>query len=364
MEGANSQTDEVQASNPQEESNSAKYDHDHDHDHHHSHSHIEDHDHHMFNGNFGSPHPVESALSPAMVSPKTIDTKSTMSYSLENAISDTRETTVVPVEREVESFPDLKPAPLKFEKQIKTEDHLNLQQQENIKEEFVRSNMAMTDSDSVMVSCVDLVVSTLALEASKPEMHVQTQEFTSGQAPPSPDLTPISTPQLSETSLSTPQMETPSHPTMPLVGLGVQGLHIMTGIPEHSSHDLNFDDLSRLEELYGGASSSNDRISDNFSCDNTQSLSENMVQNSEISYSEPSDIPLPMSATENACMSSEFDMASTYPEHQSHELRSMTDFSDDVLGLHMDMRIALEHGNGHFSSMNGTNLLEPYGGMI
>jgi hypothetical protein len=372
IEGVTSESGEVQVSNSGEEGVVARCEQDHDHnqnlEHHHEHylhrKQHHNHDHHMFNGDFGSSQPAETVLSPAPISPKTMVNKSATNYSQDGIASDTRETTVVPNETHASECQDLKPAPLNFEKRIKTEA-ASSQIQEDFKVDVTSAQMNITDNARVTVSCSDLIASKFAFENPKSELHVQTQDF-SANAPPSPELTPISTPQLSETSLSTPQMDTPSHASMPLVGLGVQGLHIMTGIPENSAHDLSFDDLNHLEQLYGGGASSNGRLVDNYSCDNAQSLSDTIRDNHDVSYSntEPIDIPLPLSATENVCMSSEFDMASTYPEHSSHEMRSMTDFPDDVLGLHMDMRIALDHGNSHFSSMNGTNLLDPYGGMI
>lgn len=327
-------------------------------------------DHNIFTGGSRPSHLDQAVLSPIPISPKTMDHKSVMdcpnaadTESTMSAVaippSDRHDTLVVP--------------PLDLTAAIKSEAYAPSHGAQQNSHSLAPSHLAATESETEIATSTQRSIPKFTPEVAKPDQDIEIQDF--ANAPPSPELTPISTPQLSETSFSTPQIETPLQAAQPLVGLGVQNLHMMTGMAD-SSHDISLEDLNHLEALYGHSSTSDQSMPDHFAHESHMTTNQANQDPQDVQdpqdpqeqiydYSAPDEIPLPSSATvtDNMCMSSQFDTMPGYDDHQLHDLHSTAGYSNDVLGLHMDMRM-LDHGVNHYSHLSGFNSFDPYNGMI
>ncbi|KAF2668719.1 hypothetical protein BT63DRAFT_414688 [Microthyrium microscopicum] len=217
----------------------------------------------------------------------------------------------------------------------------------------------LTEPTPNTVSCADLIVSKLAFEGSKHDSHMNSAEINS-RKPPSPASTPISTPQLSNTALSTPQLDTPSQSGMQLHGLGLQGLNGPNGFHDHTQ-DYSFG-FANFEDL---CSTSTHHQHSDYACDSTQSLNSQFEASSDTS-NRSSTNDLSTNSSQSTC--SEY--ALPHYTTEDNDLRQVHDLHEDILGLPINMRIALASENGgyptanNYAGLGGTSMMEHYGGMF
>ena len=155
-------------------------------------------------------------------------------------------------------------------------------------------------------------------------------------------------------------------------------MHVMSGIPEQSSHDFSFS-FNNLEEFYSSALSHSDHL-DGVSPAHTQKYAQNFGSTSESGQD--------LSSTSSMPASSHQSTEPSYPEHDfnahlsssNDDLRAVSDLSEDILGLPLDMRIRFESDSRKYSNMDSSNLpaiggssmpnmgnasmLEQFGGMV